>query len=72
MDYIYLGDKLTDEQYKNKPCAAVKKKDKTGRKDICIRGKNGNMLIEFESGVQCVVLARRLKKTTLMQKIFKQ
>lgn len=62
MDYIYLGDKFTDEQYKNKPCSAVRKKDKTGKKDICIRGKNSNMLVIFECGTKVTVLARLLRK----------
>lgn len=55
-DYIYLGDKLTDEKYKDKHCTAVRRAD--GK---CIRGKNSNMLVEF-NGIKVVILARRLRK----------
>jgi len=44
-DYIYLGDKQTDERFKNKPCNAVRRAN--GK---CIRGKNRNMAVESESG----------------------
>lgn len=55
-DYIYLGDRFTDEGYKNKPCNAVRRPD--GK---CIRGKNGSMLVEFE-GKPVVVIGRLLRK----------
>ena len=57
MDYIYSGDRLTDNTFKNKQCKAVRRND--GK---CIRGKNSNMLVEFEGGQIVVILARRLKK----------
>lgn len=57
MDYIYKGDRLTLPTLKNKPCKAVRRAD--GK---CIRGKNGSMLVEFESGEKHVIVARRLKK----------
>ena len=40
---------------KNKTCHSVTRKDK------CIRGKNGNMLVRFGNKLY-VVLARRLRK----------
>lgn len=54
--YIYLGDKQTDNNYKGKQCIAVKRSD--GK---CIRGKNGNMLVQFDNE-KLVVLARLLRK----------
>jgi hypothetical protein len=57
MDYIYHGDKLTDVLFKKKPCKAVRKEN--GK---CIRGKNSNMLVEFENGIQVVIMARTLRK----------
>jgi hypothetical protein len=57
-NYIYLGDRHTAPELKGKPCKAVKNNDK------CIRGRNGNMLVEFESG-KSVVIARLLRKQPL-------
>jgi hypothetical protein len=54
--YIYLGDRLTDQRYKNKLCRAVLRAD--GK---CIRGRNGSMLVNFD-GVKVVVPARLLRK----------
>lgn len=54
--YTYLGDRHTDPLLKRKTCTAVRRKD--GK---CIRGKNGNMLVEFE-GKKIVVIARLLRK----------
>jgi len=54
-EYIYIGDRFTDPALKDKPCKAVKRNN--GK---CIRGRNGNMLVEFE-GVQCNILAKRLR-----------
>lgn len=56
MTYIYLGDRLSDQALKNKPCEAIRKAN--GK---CIRGRNGNMLVGFD-GVPVVVLGRRLRK----------
>lgn len=56
MEYIYLGDRLTDPQFKGKQCAAVRRQD--GK---CIRGRNGSMLVKFE-GRPVVVIARLLRK----------
>lgn len=56
MVYTYLGDRHTGQLFKGKPCTAVKRAD--GK---CIRGKNGNMLVEFD-GKKVVVIARLLRK----------
>lgn len=54
--YLYRGDRYTDNQYKMQPCLPVL--SNTGK---CIRGKNGNMLVSFQSG-SCIVLARQLRR----------
>lgn len=54
--YIYLGTKMTDERYKNKPCEAIISSD-----NKCICGKNGTMLVKFND--QAVnIIRRRLRK----------
>lgn len=55
-NYIYKGDRFTDHAFKNKQCKAVRRQD-----GECIRGKNGNMLVEFD-GVRVNVIARQLRK----------
>ena len=59
MEYIYHADKLGKllSPFAGQPCKAVRKKN--GK---CIRGKNSNMLVEFEGGVKVVILARMLRK----------
>ena len=57
MDYIYKGDRLTIESLKGSECKAVRRSD--GK---CIRGRNGSMLVEFQSGEKHVILGRRLIK----------
>lgn len=57
MNYIYRGDKLTDQALKNSLCSAVRRPD--GK---CIRGRNGSMLVVFENGAKHVIIGRRLKK----------
>ncbi len=59
MDYIYLGDRFTSEELKNKKCSAVR-----GENGKCIRSCMSTMLVVFENGDKHVVLARRLKKLT--------
>jgi len=54
--YKYLGDKFSSQKLKGSICHSVNKID--GK---CIRGKNGNMLVEFE-GKKTVVVARLLRK----------
>ena len=54
--YLYRGDRYTDNKYKMQPCLPVL--SNTGK---CIRGKNGNMLVSFQS-VPCIVLARQLRR----------
>lgn len=57
MDYIYLGDKFTDESLKNKKCKAIRRDN--GK---CYRSKKATMLVEFENGIKYIILARRLRK----------
>jgi hypothetical protein len=54
--YKYLGDKNTHLSLKGQTCSAIRKNGK------CIRGKNGNMLVEFDNGEKHVVIARLLRK----------
>ena len=56
MEYVYLGDRNTDPVYKKRHCRAVRQNGK------CIRGKNGNMLVQFEDGTTVNVVARLLRK----------
>ena len=56
MEYIYLGDRNTDEVLRRKSCSAVRRNGK------CIRGKNGSMLVSFEDGTQRVIVGRLLRK----------
>lgn len=57
MDYIYLGDRLTRPELRRMPCRVVRRAD--GK---YIRGRNGNMLVEFDSVSKCVILVRLLRK----------
>jgi hypothetical protein len=57
MDYKYLGDRWTRPELKGEPCRAVRRRD--GK---CIRGRNGNMVVEFAGWKRHVVLGRRLRK----------
>lgn len=57
MEYKYLGDRHTDHLYKGKSCKAIRNDN-----NKCIRGKNGNMLVQFENGCAVVVIARLLRK----------
>lgn len=54
--YLYRGDRYTDDKYKMQPCSPV-----LSNSGKCIRGKNGNMLVSFQSGT-VVVLARQLRR----------
>lgn len=56
MEYIYLGDRNTDDGLRKQHCNAIRKNGK------CIRGRNGSMLVEFEDGKKMVVVARLLRK----------
>lgn len=58
VEYIYLGSKATPD-WKDRKCVAVK--NKYGK---CVRGRNGNMLVEFDCGSRTVVIGRRLRKVT--------
>jgi hypothetical protein len=55
-EYHYIGDRNTVDEWKGLRCRAVLRRD--GK---CIRGKNGNMLVDF-GGKKVVVLARLLRK----------
>ena len=55
--YKYLGDRFTDPYFKGKECDAVRRPD--GK---CILGKNGNMLVKFNTGENVVVIGRLLRK----------
>lgn len=57
MDYIYLGNRLTRPELRRMPCRAVRRLN--GK---CIRGRNGNMLVEFSGVGKVVVLGRLLRK----------
>lgn len=55
--YTYLGDRMTDPALKGATCSAVLRED--GK---CIRGRNGNMLVRFDNGLEHVVIGRLLRK----------
>ena len=57
MTYRYRGDRWTDVALRGAFCEAVRQPD--GR---CVRGRNGNMLVRFASGVVVVVMGRQLRK----------
>ena len=57
MTYRYIGDRLTDPALKGAHCDAVRRPN--GK---CIRGKNGTMLVEFESGRKAIIIGRLLRK----------
>lgn len=54
--YTYLGCRMTDPTLKGQSCFAILENGK------CIRGKNGNMLVQFENGRVAVVVGRLLRK----------
>lgn len=57
MEYRYIGDRLARAgQYCQRLCKAIRKNDK------CIRGRNGNMLVQFQNGDRVVLPARQLRK----------
>ena len=55
-EYIYLGDKNTNDQLKGKKSEAVY--SGTGK---CIRGKNGNMLVLFNNAEEVTGVCKRGK-----------
>lgn len=55
--YTYRGDRLTDPALKGITVTAVRRADRK-----CVRGRNGNMLVQAEDGRRIVVLARQLRK----------
>jgi hypothetical protein len=54
--YKYHGDKLTDQKHKGKVCTLPKRAN--GK---CFRGKNGNMLADF-NGELVNIIGRCLRK----------
>lgn len=64
MDYIYHGDRHTDVRFKKQNCNAVRREN--GK---CIRGRNGNFLVEFENGERAVVVGRLLRKNKSLPQI---
>ena len=61
MDYIYLGDKLTADELKNKHYNAVRKNGK------CIRSRMATMLVEFEKR-KTYNISTEIKKTKTLSK----
>lgn len=57
MDYVYVGDRLTDPHWRGLPVNAVR--DGRGK---CVRGRNGTMLVEDAQGRRAAVLGRLLVK----------
>lgn len=57
-EYRYLGDRMTRWDLRGMRCNAVRRPD--GR---CVRGRNGNMLVEAENGGTYVVVGRLLRRT---------
>lgn len=57
--HIYLGDRLTAPEYRDRACTPVRRPD--GK---CIRARNGNMLVQWADGTRSVVVGRRLRKLT--------
>lgn len=60
MTHTYLGDRWTRPEWKRQPCALVRRAD--GKS---IRGRNGNMLVQFADGTKAVVLGRQLRKAAM-------
>ncbi|QDK80860.1 hypothetical protein EXU85_20495 [Spirosoma sp. KCTC 42546] len=55
--YTYVGDRMTDPELKGQLCTAVLQDN-----DKCIRGRNGSMLVQFDSGRVATVIGRLLRK----------
>lgn len=55
--YYYIGDRMTDPTLKGQLCTAVLQEN--GK---CIRGRNGSMLVQFDSGRTANVIGRLLRK----------
>lgn len=60
MRYRYLGDRLTDERYREQPCDPVRRAD--GRVIVGTgKGVPRNQLVRFSDGTEAVVRARLLR-----------
>lgn len=55
--HYYRGDRWTAEELRGVFCTLPKRKD--GK---CIRGRNGNILVQLEDGRRVVVAGRQLRK----------
>ena len=65
--YIYRGDRWTAPELRGVRCFAVRRllpSRRDGQTPVCIRGRNGNMLVETESGIRLVVQGRQLRKVS--------
>jgi hypothetical protein len=66
--YVYRGDRMTAPELRGVRCYAVRMlniwspRPSAGLGPVCIRGRNGNMLVETEDGRRVVVLGRQLRK----------
>ena len=56
-EYKYLGDRLTVSPNKGRLCTAVRLAN--GK---CVRGRNGAMLVRWETGETCVLIGRLLRR----------
>jgi hypothetical protein len=64
--YVYRGDRWTDPALRGATAFAVKTlntwgKSAAGQGPVCLRGRNGNMLVEID-GRRVVVQGRQLRK----------
>ncbi|NID09355.1 hypothetical protein [Fibrivirga algicola] len=55
--YRYLGDRYTDQELKGVTCTAIR--NGAGK---CTRGRNGSMLVVFDSGRVANVIGRLFRK----------
>ena len=56
-EHKYLGDRFSSLKLKGALCTSV-----LNKRGKCIRGKNGNMLVDI-NGKKTVVIARLLRRT---------
>ena len=59
MRYVYLGDKLTDPRFVNRPCDPVRRPD--GKAIVGRPPGPRNQLVVFADGAEAVVRARLLR-----------
>ena len=64
MRYVYRGDRMTDPALAGMRCDPVQwlsPRSYAGCPPVCVRGKNGSMLVVDEHGRRHVVLGRQLR-----------